>query len=168
MKNLKGVIGYALGILFSVLVLAWNAMAFYTVTVSAYGQKVSTSQSIYDALSMSGFTGDMQTAKIFAIITLVFACILAVTCVIGLLHELGVIKFKYITYINYAVAGLVAVFALLAIIFCGIACSDANKLTGSGVSTSVGAGLVMNFISAVVALAGILFATINGKKKKAE
>lgn len=163
MKNLKGVISYGVAALFAVLTLAWNAMAF----VTAKAGSISSSTTVYDAYSMSA-TGDTQTAKIMSIIALVLACLLTVACVLALLNELGVVKIKYMNYVNCALAALFVLFALLAIIFCGMACADTNKIaSGYGVTSSVGAGLAMVLVSAVVCLATIIYATVVEAKKKA-
>lgn len=158
MKNLRGIIGYSVAGIMAVLTLAWNAMAFQTAKILGRTNSVS----IYDVYSEAA-SGDVQTAKIMSIIALVLACILTVTCVLGLLNELGVVKIKFMNYVNYAVAGLFVLFALLAIIFCAVNCGDYNDLAGTNV-LSVGAGLIMVLISAVASLAGILTATIRGKK----
>ncbi len=163
MKNLKGVICYSAATLFAVLTLAWNATAF--ITVRAGG--ISASTSIFDVYSKTA-TGDTQTAKIMSIIALVLACVLALGCVLALLNELGIVKVKFMNYVNCALAGLFVLFALLAIIFCGMACADANKIASQfGTTSSVGVGLIMVLISALVALAAVVFATVS-KKNKAE
>ncbi len=164
MKNLKGIIGYGVGALMAVLTLAWNAMAFMTVKVSGVP---STSISIYDVLGDSTMTGNAKTSMIMSIIALVLACVLAVGCVLGLLNELGVVKIKFMNYVNYALAGLFVVFALLAVIFMAMYCGDLNKLTSGVNPYHVGAGLIMVLISSVVSLAGILAATLHFGKKNA-
>ncbi len=165
MKNLKGIIGYGVGAIMAVLTLAWNAMAFMTVKVSGVP---STSISIYDVLGDSTMTGNAKTSMIMSIIALVLACVLAVGCVLGLLNELGVVKIKFMNYVNYALAGLFVVFALLAVIFMAMYCGDLNKPTSGVNPYHVGAGLIMVLISSVVSLAGILAATLHFGKKKAE
>ncbi len=164
MKNLKGIIGYGVGALMAVLTLAWNAMAFMTVKVSGVP---STSISIYDVLGDSTMTGNAKTSMIMSIIALVLACVLAVGCVLGLLNELGVVKIKFMNYVNYALAGLFVVFALLAVIFMAMYCGDLNKPTSGVNPYHVGAGLIMVLISSVVSLAGILAATLHFGKKNA-
>ncbi len=164
MKNLKGIIGYGVGALMAVLTLAWNAMAFMTVKVSGVP---STSISIYDVLGDSTMTGNAKTSMIMSIIALVLACVLAVGCVLGLLNELGVVKIKFMNYVNYALAGLFVVFALLAVIFMAMYCGDLNKPTSGVNPYHVGAGLIMVLVSSVVSLAGILAATLHFGKKNA-
>lgn len=163
MKNLKGILGYGVAEVMSILTLAWSAMAFQSAKSPLGNELIS----IFDVLSET-LDGKAQTSKIMAIIALVLACILTVTCIFGLLDQLGILKIKFIAYVNYAVAGLFVLFALLALIFCAMYCSDMNKLLSLAKSSlSVGAGLIMYLVSSIAALAGVLVATINPKKKAA-
>lgn len=156
MKNLKGVIGYTVGALFSILTLAWNALAMYGTknigSVSLYDAYKNADQ--FDLLKKLGY-GNLYAGRILSIITLVIACLLAVTCVLGLLNELGVVKIKFMSYVNYALAALFVVFALVALILVAVDCKD---------PTYVGAGMIMVLITSLVSLAGILYATLSGKK----
>lgn len=174
MKNLKGIIGYGVGAIMAVLTLAWNAMAFFTTKLAgatesasmydAYGKDEGKMLEAFDKL-VSGAC--FNASRILSIVTLVVACLVAVGCVLGLLNELGVVKIKFMNYINYALAGLFVVFALLSLILMAVSCGKYNDLAAGTTSLSVGAGLIMVLISSVVSLAGILTATLNFGKKKA-
>lgn len=162
MKNLKAIIGYGCAGLLSILTLAWYALDY--AVLKAAGQSAGI-KSLYWLLGQDTTgAGDLATSKIMAIIALVCACLLAVTCVLGLLNELGVLKIKWIKYVNYAVAGLFVLFALLALIFCATYCADLNKGAPSGQGIFVGAAYIVTLVMSIVALAGVLVATL-GKKK---
>ena len=157
MQKIKGIVCYSVAAVLSILNLAWYAldyavMKFMGTTVGA--------GSVYDLLKHVGdLTDKAQASMIFAIITLVLSCLLAVGCVLGLLNELGVLKIKFVAIVNYVLAGLAVVSSILAM---------ALMISALGSGASVGAGLIVPFVFAVVSLVGVILANVNLGKKNAQ
>lgn len=159
MKNIKGVICYGVAGLLSILNLAWFALDYLTVKVMG----VTSGASVYEGLKHIGdAAGNEKTSLIFAIVTLVLSCLLAVTCVLGLLNSLGILKIKCMAIVNYVLAGLTVVTSLLAMVMMIVAIGDSNG------TVTVGTGLILPFVFAVVALVGVVVANLRGKTKTAE
>lgn len=164
MKNIKGVICYGVAGLLSILNLAWFALDYMTVKVTGFG---SSGQSVYWGLNhLADATGDTKTSFVFAVVTLVLSCLLAVTCVLGLLNSLGILKIKCMAIVNYVLAGLTLVASLLAMVFMVVAIGDVPS--GAGYTTTVGTGLILPFVFAVVSLVAVIVANLHGKTKTAE
>ena len=157
MQKIKGIVCYSVAALLSVLNLAWFALDY--ATMKFMGSTVGAG-SVYDLLKHVGdLTAEAQASMIFAIVTLAVSCLLAVGCVLGLLNELGVLKIKCVAIVNYVLAGLTVVSSILAM---------ALMISALGSGATVGAGLVVPFVFAVVALVGVVLANVNLGKKNAQ
>lgn len=155
MQKIKGIVCYSVAALLAVLNLAWYALDY---AVAKYAGAKAGYGSVYDLFKLNGLTGDAKTSEVFAIITLVLACLLAVGCVIGLLNELGVLKLSVIKYVNYALAALTVVSSVVALALMASAIKDVPY-------SSVGEGLILPLVFSVVSLAAVVVATLNFKKK---
>ncbi len=157
MQKIKGIVCYGAAALLSILNLAWFALDYAVMKVSSVTIGAG---SVYDLLkNVDVLTGDAKTSMVFAIITLVLGCLLAVGCVLGLLNQLGILKVKFVAIVNYVLAGLTVAASLLAMVMMIVA-------LGSG--ASVGAGLILPFVFAVVSLVGVILANVNLGKKDAQ
>lgn len=164
MNKVKGIVCYSAGILLSVLTYVWFALAGAVSKVTAGGKVLkSVSQSVYDLFSGDG-SGLGKTSIIFAIIALVFATLLAIACVLGLLKNFGILKGQWISWTAIAVAALFVVAALVSMICMMVYCADKSGEINIGVKAtlkaSCGVGLILPFVSSVLALISTLVAKL--------
>lgn len=114
-----------------------------------------------EAVDLTGKTIDGYTLfKIFTIVAIIVACILAILGVILLLQQFGIIKsemnFRFISAILLAVYTVVAIIAMVGVI---IMCNnDMFKLLGDAISVKVGVGMILNVVvGAIATVIGFLF-----------
>ncbi len=158
MNKIKNIVCYSVGILLSILTFAWYALDSMTAKMGS----ISSGISVYDTLA-EDTTGSARTSMVFAIIALVFAVLLAIACVLGILNELGKIKGNWAFWVVLGVAILFLVASLVAMACMASYCGEANDLIGTN-AYSCGAGLILPFVFSIIALAATCLTKLNLKK----
>lgn len=155
-SKLRGIVGNAIVLLFSVFALAFMAMPMYA-------SKLVNSSSVFEAMGDIGSEiynhsfGEMRVALIFFLILAIVACVLIITSIVGLVGAVMGKKQLNMTLINRILSIVLVVLGLLGLIFAVVAVKDVEALTVSG-------GSVLPMVFAIFAIIGAFVAP---SKKKA-
>lgn len=163
--KLRGIIGNALILLFSICTLGFMALPMFSVI----GKNVLTGETVSETLGSvfdymgeigkNGMDSKLQGSLALFIIVAILACALMITSIVGLVAVFTKNKKLNMTLVNRIVTALMTVLALVAMIL-AVACTDKSEI----VSTAVNAGAIMPLVFSLFTVAGAIVAP---SKKKA-
>ena len=166
--KLKGIIGNAIVLLFSVFALAFMALPYSAVTTTL-GNNVSRVEgsSVFEAMGQIADVTDAnaKASLVFFLLVAIVACVLIITSIVGIVGAIIGNKKLNMTFINRIVTLVLVALALVAMILAVAYTSSIGGGVGSAsITSSVSAGSVLPLVFAILAVIGAFVAPT---KKKA-
>ena len=171
MKKLRGILGNALLLVFSVAGLAFMALPWSATRIWAGGEATDAidGASVFDAIGqIADADGTSKAALVFYLMFAIIACIVAITSIVSLVGVIIGNKKLNLTFYNRILSLVLLVFGLIAMI-CSIAYfADFSFITDtfggkSGTETIVNGGAILPMICGALALVSAFIAP--SKKK---
>jgi len=163
-KKIQKCLCYVAGFVLSLATFGWFALAgIKTVTKQAVGsvsKSQTTTMSVYELLRTENLKDMSKTSIVFAIIAMVLAILLAIACIIAILNALDVIKLDWFKFIVGALGFLFMAAAIVAMACMAKFGTDNSGSLGLGqiegsIKVTCGAGLVLTFVSSLLALGAV-------------
>lgn len=167
MKNVKSFICNTVALLISILFLIFMGQPCVGSVVSAGSLGSSNAWSNgYDCINFSSNDGKVVALAVGLLLATIFACVLILTSIYGILRAFDVVKAnkadKIVRWVNIVTGSLFVVFMFLAFIMDICIVAEFNGKTDSSIITQglkmqIGWGMVINFVLSIVSLVAICF-----------
>lgn len=171
MKKLRGILGNALLLVFSVAGLAFMAMPWSATRIWAGGEATDAidGASVFDAIGqIADADGTSKAALVFYLMFAIIACIVAITSIVSLVGVIIGNKKLNLTFYNRILSLVLLVFGLIAMICSIAAFADASVVTDvlgskNGYEITAHGGAILPMICGLLALVSAFIAP--SKKK---
>ena len=169
MKNLKSFVCNTISLLVSILFLIFMGQPHY-LTLGKFSGEVYGQLTGYDYLKFSSDDGKAVVLGVGLLLATIFACILILTSIYGILRSFELVKSnkadQIVRFVNLASATLFVVSMVLALIMgiCIVSEHNADEIVSEIYTAQCGWALATNFVLPVLSLLAVCF----DKNKKAK
>ncbi len=167
MKNFRSFLCNSITLLMSILFLIFMSQPHFGYAI---GSKVSWANG-YQLINFSSNDGKQTALAVGLLLATIFACLLILTSIYGLLRCFNVVKTnnydKLVRWLNIGISTLFVVFMSLAFIMDICIVGEYNsKIQTDLTGEKVGWGLVINFVLSIVSLVAVCFNKLPKKTTK--